>query len=117
MEKNFFLASNVSIQRGDQQYDLHNYFDLSGIAVDFFERSVILTLKSIESACADSLFKRLVITFLEVDYLDVSPGTLKGMVFEVAELGYKPADDFDHDWLVMESKSTKEDHFFYSVGR
>jgi hypothetical protein len=111
MEKNFLIEGNVCVQSGSEQYDLHNYFSLVDVLVDTYEHSAMLRFKSDDCHAINSNVT-LVMIFSCIDYLDISPSVLKGEFMGVEELGYKPPDDFDHDWLVAERKSNKEFHFF-----
>lgn len=111
MDKNFLIEGNVCVQRGSEQYDLHNYFSLVDVFVDIYDRSAMLRFKS-NDCHAINPNVNLLMVFLCIDYLDISSGVLKGKFMDVEELGYKPSDDFDHDWLVAERKSNKEFHFF-----
>lgn len=111
MEKNFLIEGNVCVQSGSEQYDLHNHFSLVDVLVGTYDCSAMLRFKSNDCHAINPNIN-LVMVFLCIDYLDMSSGVLKGKLMDVEELGYKPPDDFDHDWLVAERKSNKEFHFF-----
>lgn len=112
MNKNFSLADAVAVQVGSEYYDLHNCFDLAGVAVSFIDRKVEVRFVSNDRSCSEKVAKDLFISFTNVDYIDVSPGVLKNMIRDVSELGYKRPDDFDHDWLMSEVQKEETDHFF-----
>lgn len=46
MDKNFLIEGNVCVQRGSEQYDLHNYFSLVDVFVGIYDRSAMLRFKS-----------------------------------------------------------------------
>jgi hypothetical protein len=113
MEKNFVLNDDsISIQMGNQYFDLHNCFDLSGLAIDFSGRQVTLSFTSNPTWIKDTATTTLRLLFSEVNFLSISNGVTMKMTREITELGYKPNNDFDLDWLVNEKKSSKDDHFF-----
>lgn len=113
MNKNFILADSVGIQVENNYYDLHNCFDLVGLEVDFIFNKVRVRFMPHDKECSKD--GDLTISFSGVDYLDVSPGVLKNMVRDVAEVGYKNPEDFDHDWLLAEDRMNKADHLFFRM--
>lgn len=113
METNFVLNNDsISIQAGDQYFDLHNCFDLSGLAIDFAGRQVTLSFNSNQISPKDKTGATLRLVFSEVDFLSLSSGVAMKMVRDIAELGYKPKNDLDHNWLVSEKNRGLDDHLF-----
>ena len=113
MKTNFVLNDDsVSVQTGDQYFDLHNCFDLSGLEIDFAKKQVTLLLTSSDVTLMNKSPKTLRLLFSEVDFCYVSNGTTEKMVRDIAELGYKRPNDFDHNWLVNEKNKSPDDHLF-----
>lgn len=112
MNRNFSIADAVAIQVDGSYSDLHNDFDLCELTVNFLERLVRLRFDRTRNAGPSPNVRRLVLEFVEVDYLDVSPGVLRMMTCYFNEVGYKSPQDFDHDWLMPESQSGIADHIF-----
>lgn len=112
MKMNFSLPDAVAVQSGSEYYDLHNCFDLVGFTVSFTDRKVEVKFGYNDRLGCKKIATDLIISFLDVDYIDVSSGVLRNMIRDISELGYKKPDDFDHDWLMSEGQKSETDHFF-----
>lgn len=113
MKTNFVLNDDaISIQAGGLCFDLHNCFDLSGLAMNFTERQVTFLFGRNNILPNDKTAATLRLFFSDVDFLSLSNGVTMKMVCDIAELGYKPSNDFDHNWLVNEKNRGENDHLF-----
>lgn len=112
MDRNFSVADAVGIQVSGSYFDLHNDFYLCELTVTLIDRNVCLQFNRRDDSGDSADEQVLLLKFIDVDYLDVSPGVLRMMICDIVELGYKKASDFDHDWLMSEHQAVAADHFF-----
>src|SRR6188472_4071203 len=98
MNKNFIVADDaVGIEIADQYFDLHNDFDLSEMVIGFGDKRLRLRFTRYATASPSAKAADLELRFEDVDYLNLSAGFVRKLPHEVAEFGYKQADDFDYD--------------------
>ena len=107
-----FNDDSISVQVGDHYFDLHNCFDLTGLAVDFVQKQVTLSFTGFQPEALSKHVMKLELMVLDIDFLSLSNGAISKMSSDVEELGYKPFNDFDHDWLVNEKSMKSTDHLF-----
>jgi hypothetical protein len=112
MVKNFTVANSVGISVGTCHCDLHNEFHVSQIAIDFEHRALTISLVQAWGIQPDTQARRLQLRFVDVDFVRLSEGAMNGSTRGVDELGYKNPTDFDHDWLIDESRASAADHLF-----
>jgi hypothetical protein len=111
MLKDFVIADAVGIRTQDKYIDLHNEFDLVQIRLGLQERTVELEFSATGSSAAKKP-GTILLQFIEVDWIQISPRVLLISNREVLELGYKEASDSDHDWLMREEQASPDAHFF-----
>ena len=111
MKKNFLIDQAVALICEGHYFDLHNCYDFTGfnfeVARKTFCLNFIRTLDSEGSAGSVS------IKFVGADIIEISKGFFNHINSNLSEVGYKPPDDQDHDWLVDDRRSSSEDHLFF----
>lgn len=111
MEKNFLVDQAIGLSCEEHYFDLHNCYDFQGFDFDVIEKTFCLNF-TIASESQD-LKQKVSIKFVGVDTLEFSNGFFIHINRNLSEIGYKSADDQDHDWLVGEDKSSPQDHLFF----
>lgn len=111
MLKDFEVVNAVGIRTQGIYFDIHNEFDLVQIRLRPPDRTVELefaaTARKPTGAPAT-----IVLQFLDVDWLQISPRVFLSDNCEVLEFGYKEPTDDNHDWLIREVHWSPDLHFF-----
>jgi hypothetical protein len=89
---------------------LHNQFDLAWIRFSPKDRAVELEFTA--TVPTPELPTAIMLQFLDVDWIQLSPHTLSAGSGDILELGYKEPSDTDHDWLLREEQASPNAHFF-----
>lgn len=111
MKKNFLVDQAVGLSCGEHYFDLHNCYDFQGFDFDVIGKTFCLYFTLVSES--QDLWKKVSIKFVGVDTLEFSDGFFIHINRNLSEIGYKSADDRDHDWLVGEDKSLPQDHLFF----
>lgn len=113
MKKNFALNDDsISFQIANHYFDVHNGFHLCGLEIDFIAKQMTIRFSTSNTPLMDQMHEKLTLLFRGVDFLTVNIGNIGKINCDVAELGYKQPDDFDHDWLMREKNCSSEAHLF-----
>lgn len=112
MKRNFLIRDAIIIDSSYICADVHNDFDLRGINIYLGnERVLFIFERNIDSGVSAGP-ANFILDVTGVTFLSMVTGALGFASVDVVEIGYKNPDDFDHDWLVPESKAKNDDHLF-----
>lgn len=111
MKKNFSVNQAVGLSCEGHYFDLHNYYDFQGF--DFDVAGKTFCLKFTRTSESQELKQKVSIKFVGIDAFELSDDFVAHINRNLLELGYKSADDRDHDWLVGEDDSLPQDHLFF----
>jgi len=112
MEKNFAVDQAIGLSCEGHYFDLHNCYDFQGFDFDVAGKTFYLNFTR-SSGSQQDLKQKVSIKFVGIDAFELSDDFFRHINRNLSELGYKSADDRDHDWLVGEDKSSPQDHLFF----
>lgn len=113
MKKNFKIGQSNEILQDSEVYDLHNLYDFAGVRVG---PNCDVEISFDEIASLTNRESTLTLTFVGVDYLEMSPQFGTQPVRDLDEMGYKSPDDRDDQWLLTEQQAKDSDHLFFRFG-
>lgn len=113
MKRDFALGQSNELLGGGKIYDLHNHYDLGGIAIFSTGCACVWFTPSEEHGAGRPA---VVIDIGGIDHLEMTSGVAMGRVRDLVEMGYKSPDDPDLDWLMGERTAKADDHFVFSFG-
>lgn len=85
MIKNFFIPYNVGLTFDGKEYDLHNDFDMTRIEMNFESRSFAIRFQKGKRETDEA---SIILNFLLVESIFISPRILSLTELTVVELGY-----------------------------
>ena len=115
MNTNFSILDSVGLQAQDNYCDLHNNFYLGVLTVVLKNKIVLLQFERSHDTGPSADVDRIVLKFVEVDYMQVSSGVFSSMIRDIHEIGYKKPDDFDYNWLMSGTEINAEDHLVFRL--
>lgn len=110
MIKNFTVAQGVEICAESKVVDIHNCYAFTKIEFEIIGRNLVLTFLRNDYGVKSGSPTNVLLRFNEVQVFAVSEAFGSSTTTEVEEIGYKPPDDRNLDWLVPEDRRTDKDH-------
>jgi hypothetical protein len=110
MEMDFALDQGNAVIRNGLLYDLHNFYDFAGAAID---GKKLVTMSFVPNRVHGSGAVPLTIEFSEIDVFELSPGFAVEDVTDIDEMGFKNPNDQDLDWLLDQRQATPTDHLVF----
>jgi hypothetical protein len=110
--RNYSIVNSSAVRSEGKVYDLHNFYDFSSLQIDLANKKLMLIFSVANGFVVETNQEVVVLTFGELYYLEFSVDFFVALPCDLAEIGFKKASDFDHDWLNVEPVSNGGDHFF-----
>lgn len=110
MRKTFSLGQSNELIQDGRVYDLHNFYRFSGFFYEVKGKRLQIRFDRISGKFQGA--SSIVLLFLEVNYLELSPNFGEKEIDGIDEIGYKSPTDRDDEWLLGESQANIDDHLF-----
>ncbi|MCG9771485.1 hypothetical protein L1D59_23060, partial [Pseudoalteromonas piscicida] len=95
----------------NQIFDLHNLYCIESIEMVNFLNEFLITFSPIERYTSKREIVQL--KFHNVSYFNLNVLKTRGQSIE--EIGYKPANDFDDEWLLDHKDASPQDHMHIRI--
>lgn len=112
MKKNFTIEQSSELVRGSRIFDLHNRYDFSELRIRPNSTAMIAFHPNSEYGSEEP---PLILEFLEIDYLELSPGFGTNLIADLDEIGYMGPHQRDDVWLLDEQQATESDHILFRL--
>ena len=114
MKKEFKISQMIALEGIEYHYDLHNDYDLVECIHNQDGSSVeLLFTKTKGDWVKESDPSNIKIIFSALHYFKISEDFSKNFSKNIEDIGYKPSEDFDYDFLVPEEQADESFHLVF----
>ena len=109
--EDFDFLSSIELKVSDHILDLHNNYNLMKFVSSEDVRTVSILFQLDTSFETPDKIKQFTLLFSGVDYVVNSSHTDKMKIKDIADFGFKNANDSDLEWLIEPADAAEDDHF------